>query len=221
MKRFFLILIVSLLTVQLFSISESDSVSDKFAYAYGALLYSSMVSNYPDLNFDVFLEGAEEASKGESSFTQDQIEEAFISYQQYLYEQQNQIATANLEQAENFLKQNKKNFGVITTESGLQYKILKQGTGKSPVENDNVTINYELLLMDGKVVDSSYERKEPSTNDLEELVPGFKEGICLMKEGAKYRFWVSPDLGYGEEGSQTVSPNSLLIFNVELISVND
>ncbi|MDD4082881.1 MAG: FKBP-type peptidyl-prolyl cis-trans isomerase N-terminal domain-containing protein [Sphaerochaetaceae bacterium] len=221
MKRFFLILIVCLLAVQLFAINQNDSVSDKFAYAYGALLYSSMVSNYPDLNFDVFLEGAAEASKGKSAFSQEEIKEAFSSYQQYLYEQQNQVATANLEQAENFLKQNKKISGVITTDSGLQYKILKQGTGKTPEQTDSVTINYEIISMDGKIVDSSYERNEPSIKNLEDLVPGFKEGICLMKEGSKYRFWVEPSLGYGEEGTQTVSPNSLLIFNVELISVND
>jgi len=221
MKRFFLILIFCLLVVQLFAINENDSIPDKFAYAYGALLYNSMVSSYPNLNFDVFLEGAAEASKGKSAFTQEEIKEAFSSYQQYLYEQQNQVATANLEQAENFLKQNKKNSGVITTESGLQYKVLKRGTGKSPVENNNVTINYEIISMDGKIIDSSYERNEPSTKNLEDLVLGFKEGICLMNEGAKYRFWVEPSLAYGEEGTQTVSPNSLLIFTVELISVNN
>lgn len=221
MKRFFLILIICLLAVQLFAISESDSIPDRFAYAYGALLYNSMVTSYPNLNFDVFLEGAADASKGQSDFTQEEIKEAFSSYQQYLYEQQNQVAIANLEQAENFLKQNKKNSGVITTDSGLQYKILRTGTGKSPVENDNVTINYEIISMDGKIIDSSYERNAPSTKNLEDLVLGFKEGICLMSEGAKYRFWVDPSLGYGQEGTQNISPNSLLIFTVELISVNN
>jgi len=221
MRRFFLILIVCLLAVQLFAISESDSIPDRFAYAYGVLLYNSMATNYPDLDFDVFLEGAKEASQGKSAFTQDEIQEAFSSYQNYLYERQNKIATANLEQAESFLKQNKNSSGVITTSSGLQYKILKQGTGKSPLEEDNVTFNYEILSMDGKIIDSSYERNEPSIKDLESLVPGFREGICLMKEGAKYRFWVGPGLAYGEEGNQMISPNSLLIFTVELISVND
>lgn len=119
-----------------------------------------------------------------------------------------------------FLKDNGEREGVVATKSGLQYEVLTEGTGKSPKATDKVRCHYEGRLIDGSVFDSSYQRGEPADFGLNQVIPGWTEGVQLMKEGAKYRFFIPYVLGYGERGAgSSIPPYSTLVFDVELIKV--
>ena len=129
------------------------------------------------------------------------------------------LAAENLAEAESFLEENAKQEGVYTTESGLQYQIVSQGTGVQPTDEDTVELNYELKLLDGTVVDSSYSRGEHSSFPLSSVITGFAEGCKLMPLGSHYIFYIHPDLGYGTSSLSGIEPNSLLIFEVETYSI--
>lgn len=123
-------------------------------------------------------------------------------------------------QGEAFLAANAKKDKIITTDTGLQYQILTEGTGDSPTAEDNVTVHYKGTTIDGKEFDSSYKRGQPATFPLNRVIPGWTEGLQLMKEGAKYRFFIPAYLGYGKRGAGSdIPPNAALIFDVELIKV--
>jgi|APSaa5957512535_1039671.scaffolds.fasta_scaffold23976_2 FKBP-type peptidyl-prolyl cis-trans isomerase FkpA len=120
-----------------------------------------------------------------------------------------------------FLEENKNKEGVSVTDSGLQYKVLLEGTGNSPAATDRVTVHYEGTLTDGTVFDSSYERGQPIDFGLNQVIRGWTEGVQLMKEGAKYKFFIPSELAYGPRGAGgVIGPNEDLIFTVELIRVN-
>jgi FKBP-type peptidyl-prolyl cis-trans isomerase FkpA len=125
-----------------------------------------------------------------------------------------------LAKGEKFLEDNSKKEGVVTTASGLQYKVLTEGTGKSPKATDTVLVHYEGTLIDGKVFDSSYRRGEPIEFPLNRVIAGWTEGVQLMKEGAKFRFYIPSRLAYGPRGAgRDIGPNEALIFDVELLKV--
>lgn len=124
------------------------------------------------------------------------------------------------EAGEKFLAENAKKEGVIVTASGLQYQVITEGTGKQPSATDTVRCHYEGTLIDGTVFDSSYKRNEPADFGLNQVIAGWTEGVALMKEGAKYRFFIPYQLAYGEHGAgQMIPPCAALIFDVELIKV--
>ena len=121
-----------------------------------------------------------------------------------------------------FMEQNAKNDSVVQTTSGLQYMVLKEGTGAKPGPTDMVTVHYTGRLLDGTVFDSSVERGEPATFPLDKVIPGWTEGLQLMSEGSKYRLFIPSELAYGSKGAgEQILPNSTLIFDVELIKVNN
>ncbi|WP_020159262.1 MULTISPECIES: FKBP-type peptidyl-prolyl cis-trans isomerase [Methylobacter] len=121
---------------------------------------------------------------------------------------------------EAFLAENAKKPNIITTASGLQYEILKKGEGATPSATDNVTVHYKGTTIDGEEFDSSYSRGEPATFPLNRVIAGWTEGVQLMQEGAKYRFYIPSDLAYGAHGAgRAIGPNAALIFDVELIKV--
>ncbi|NOS89354.1 MAG: FKBP-type peptidyl-prolyl cis-trans isomerase [Methylococcaceae bacterium] len=119
-----------------------------------------------------------------------------------------------------FLAENAKKTNIKTTASGLQYEVLTAGTGKTnPKATDTVTVHYKGTTIDGKEFDSSYSRNEPTSFPLNRVIPGWTEGVQLMTEGAKYRFYIPSELAYGEQGAGPIAPNSTLIFDVELIKI--
>ena len=123
-------------------------------------------------------------------------------------------------EGEKYLSENAKKEGVVTLPSGLQYKVLKEGNGKSPKATDKVVCHYEGMLVDGTMFDSSIQRGEPATFPLNGVIAGWTEGLQLMKEGAKYRFFIPYQLGYGERGAgASIPPVATLVFDVELIEV--
>ena len=129
-------------------------------------------------------------------------------------------AQSGLQEGERFLKENANKTGVNTTSSGLQYKVLQEGTGKSPKATDVVVVNYRGTLINGKEFDSSYKAGKPIEFPLNRVIPGWTEGVQLMKEGAKYEFYIPPNLAYGSRGAGgVIGPDETLIFEVELLKV--
>ncbi len=130
-------------------------------------------------------------------------------------------AEENLTLSRSFLLDNGKKTNIVTTKTGLQYQVLTKGTGKKPKATDNVTVHYQGTTIDDNEFDSSYKRGEPATFPLNRVIAGWTEGLQLMKEGARYRFFIPPELGYGMRGAgRDIPPNAALIFDIELIKVN-
>lgn len=139
---------------------------------------------------------------------------------EYFDKQARKQAEGAIAEGKVFLEANAKKEGVVTTKSGLQYQVLREGTGRSPKATDKVRCHYEGTLINGTVFDSSYKRGEPADFPLNGVIPGWTEGVQLMKEGAKYRFFIPYLLGYGERGAgSSIPPYSTLIFDVELVKV--
>jgi FKBP-type peptidyl-prolyl cis-trans isomerase FkpA len=130
-------------------------------------------------------------------------------------------ADANITLGQAFLAENAKKDGVFVTESGLQYEIIEEGKGDKPLASDTVTVHYRGTLLDGTEFDSSYSRGEPTSFPLQRVIPGWTEGVQLMNEGAKYRFYIPSELAYGARAMGAITPNSTLIFDIELIDVKD
>ena len=134
----------------------------------------------------------------------------------------NTLGEKNKKEGEVFLAENKKKEGVTTLPSGLQYKVIKAGTGKKPKSTDTVTVNYRGTLIDGTEFDSSYRRGEPASFGVSGVIPGWTEAMQLMQEGAKWQVVVPPNLAYGEKGAgPNIGPNATLIFEIELISIQE
>ena len=138
-----------------------------------------------------------------------------------LFEMKNQKAEANLKAGEKFLEENGKRPGVVVLASGLQYEIITEGTGEKPTASDKVTCHYHGTLVDGTVFDSSVRRGQPATFPLNMVIKGWTEGLQLMTVGSKWRFFIPPQLGYGDrQVSAQIGPNSTLIFDVELLGIS-
>ncbi len=138
-----------------------------------------------------------------------------------LFNMKNEKATANLKAGQDFLAANKNNDGVVELPSGLQYLVLTEGTGAKPTEFNTVTCHYHGTLIDGTVFDSSVNRGKPASFPLNMVIKGWTEGLQLMGTGSKWRFFIPPHLGYGDrQVGPTIGPNSTLIFDVELLSIN-
>lgn len=209
-------------------LEEPATLEDRFSYTYGYLLYSSMVQQkgFSDLEASYFAKGILDADRGQGFYTQEEMSQTLYEVQtkllQIAQEEMNAISAANMEVAEDFLETNRQRESVKVTDSGLQYEVLVEGDGDRPTEDSIVEVDYQIMLLNGKIIDSSYEREQSSTFLLEAImVPGFIEGVKLMQEGAKYRFWIHPDLAYGKEGTETIEPNTLLIIEVELKSIRE
>lgn len=197
---------------------EPKELIQKFAYSVGGMVYQYYGSYYQidEKNIQYFLKGIYDMSKGAFLYDEATQQQIFSDYTESVLQE---MRTENLKKAEDFLAQNAKNEGVVTTESGLQYKVLKEGNDKHPQSDSIVKTYYKLSDLEGndiQVVDSS---NGPVSFAVNQLVPGISEGLCLMTEGSSYRFWVHPKLGYGENGSSSIAPNQLLIFDFEIVSI--
>ena len=148
------------------------------------------------------------------------VQDYFAKQEKKIQAQRAEAGKAHKEAGEKYLAENAKKDGVITLPSGLQYQVLKEGNGKKPTAKDTVMCHYEGFLIDGTVFDSSVQRGEPATFPLQQVIAGWTEGLQLMQEGAKYRFFIPSRLGYGEGGAgSSIPPFAALIFDVELIQV--
>ncbi|MFC2664444.1 MAG: FKBP-type peptidyl-prolyl cis-trans isomerase [Prevotella histicola] len=199
---------------------------DKLSYALGIGIGSQLAGmGAKELNIDDFAQAIKDVISG-AGLKVDNAE-AQTLVQNFFQEQEakQQAAAAEAGKAakaagEAFLAENAKKDGVVTLPSGLQYQVLKEGNGKKPSATDQVVCHYEGTLIDGTVFDSSYKRNEPSTFGLNQVIAGWTEGVQLMSEGAKYRFFIPYNLAYGERGAGAqIPPFAALVFDVELIQV--
>lgn len=192
---------------------------EKISYALG---YEVAAQTPPELNIDGFIAGIRDAhAHKQPAYTEEELQKAFEEYQKELMEKQNAVAQPQLPAAEPdaFLIENAKQPGVKTTASGLQYKITKEGTGKTPTAASTVKVHYVGKLTNGTEFDSSIKRGEPIKFPLNQVIPGWTEGLQLMKEGGKATLYIPAELAYGAQGTPGIPPNSTLIFDVELLEV--
>ena len=194
---------------------------DKLSYAWGLAMARQLQGmGMNEVNVEDFGRGVKDVFEGKEPAIS--VEEAQKLIQDYLSDLQQKAEDAARAAGKAFLEENKKNADVKETASGLQYVVEKEGTGAQPKADDEVTVHYTGKLLDGTVFDSSVNRGEPATFPLNRVIPGWTEGVQLMKEGAKYTFFIPSDLAYGPQGIQgVIPPHSTLIFDVELIKVNN
>lgn len=194
-------------------------------YSFGYAIGEGNREGVNDLDVDAFVKGFRDAyAKKESALTEEQRKKVLLAYEERrkgeVMAEMKAKAAENDKAGKDFLLKNAKKEGVKTTDSGLQYKVIKKGTGKAPKATDKVKVHYEGRLLDGTVFDSSKKRGQPAEFPLNAVISGWTEGLQLMKEGGEYQFYIPANLAYGETGNQGIDPNSTLIFDVELIKVN-
>ena len=206
--------------------TELKTDKDKVSYSIGLDIGNTFKKQKMDIDPNILLSGMRDAlTEGKKPLlTEEQVKETMTAYSKTMREQQAEQAKVesakNAAAGEKFLAENKGKEGVKTTASGLQYKVLKEGSGASPKETDTVEVNYRGTLINGTEFDSSYKRNEPASFPVNRVIKGWTEGLQLMKPGSKYQLFVPADLAYAERGAgQDIGPNETLIFEVELLKV--
>jgi FKBP-type peptidyl-prolyl cis-trans isomerase FklB len=199
---------------------------DKVSYALGIGIGHQLANmGGSELNIDDFAQAVKDVLGGKelkikSAEAQQIVQEFFAKQEEKIQKQRAEAGKMAKEAGEKYLAENAKKDGVITLPSGLQYQVLKEGNGKKPSAKDQVKCHYEGFLIDGTVFDSSVQRGEPAVFGLQQVIAGWTEGLQLMQEGAKYRFFIPYRLAYGEGGAgSSIPPYATLVFDVELIQV--
>jgi FKBP-type peptidyl-prolyl cis-trans isomerase FklB len=195
-----------------------ESVKKKVSYGIGLSFGKQLKAQPLDLDEDVLIEGIKDAMAGKSQLNDQQITEAMLAFKQEILAQRAKGGEAMAKQGEAFLAENKKKPGVVTTKSGLQYKVLKEGSGKTPKATDTATINYEGRLIDGTVFDSSEKHGGPASLPVNGFVRGFSEALQLMKVGSKWEVYIPSELAYGSKSpGSPIPPNAPLVFDIEVL----
>ena len=201
---------------------------DKVSYVIGMDIGNNLKKQSIDIDPDILARGIKDALSGGKTFlmTEQEVREVTTAFQKEMMAKQEErnkkLGEKNKKEGEAFLAENKKKEGVKTLPSGLQYKVIKAGTGKKPKSADTVTTHYRGTLTDGTEFDSSYRRGQPATFPVTGVIPGWTEALPLMEEGAKWQLFIPPKLAYGERGAGgLIGPNATLIFEVELISIQE
>lgn len=203
---------------------QLQTLEQKVNYAIALNMANNFKQREVPIEVDAFTQALKDVRDGtEPRLNEEQLQETMQTFQEQQMELQQQrqkeIADKNKADGEKFLSDNAAKEGVEMTESGLQYKVLEEGDGIQPAAEDTVTVHYEGRLVDGTVFDSSYERGNPATFGLNQVIPGWTEGLQLMETGSKYELYIPSDLAYGPGGNQGIPPNSTLVFQVELLEV--
>jgi FKBP-type peptidyl-prolyl cis-trans isomerase FklB len=198
---------------------QLKDLKDKVSYSFGLNVGYNLKRQNIDLNQDVFVAGMKDAlANRKPLLTEQEVRDTMVTFSQDMQKRQQETAKKNNGESEKFLAENKTKDGVKTTASGLQYKVLKEGNGAQPKNTDQVVVNYRGTLVDGTEFDSSFKRGEPATFPVAAVIPGWTEGLQLMKVGSKYQFFIPPNLGYGDHPpGPPIQPGSALIFEVELL----
>lgn len=192
---------------------------DKVSYALGLGIARQLAGmGASEVNVDDFAQALKDIFAGKKPQVTDQEGQQLVN--EFFQNKQAEMAAKAKEGGEKFLEENGKKEGVVTLPSGLQYQVLREGNGKKPKATDKVECHYEGTLIDGTKFDSSYDRGQTATFGLNQVIAGWTEGLQLMQEGAKYRFFIPYNLAYGENGAgQSIPPYAALIFDVELVAV--
>lgn len=205
---------------------DMKTFQDSVAYAIGISTAKNFQQNDLEIDLDLYFQGLKDGmgDSNAAKLNEQQMMAILQKFQQDLQaeaqKKQNEAATSNLAESEKFLAENAKKPGVKVTDSGLQYEVIKEGTGAMPTATDKVKVHYHGTLPNGEVFDSSVDRGEPASFGLNQVIAGWTEGLQLMKEGAKYKFYIPPSIGYGERGAGAmIGPNQALVFEVELLEI--
>lgn len=206
------------------SAAELETDAQKLGYIIGMDIGSSLKQQGAELDLDSLFEAIRSTYNGEPlAMTPEEaatVREGFISKRRAEAETQRQTQGAdNAAEGDKFLLENRVKEGVQVTDSGLQYKVVQMGEGAKPAASDRVTVHYRGTLLNGEEFDSSYSRNQPMTFQLDQVIPGWTEGVQLMPVGSKFMFYIPPSLAYGENGGGPIGPNATLIFEVELLGI--
>lgn len=203
-----------------------ESLEERASYALGYSAGQQLSTQASDLDVDQLVAGLRAAFAGETGhMSAEEIHATMTEYQQAMTAAEGERRSAEGEEnriaGEAFLAENAAKPGITVTDSGLQYEVLEEGSGASPMASDEVTVHYEGRLIDGTVFDSSVQRGSPVNFPLSQVIPGWTEGVQLMQVGAKYRFFIPAELGYRDTPPPgAIPPNATLIFDVELLAIN-
>lgn len=196
---------------------ELNSETDTVGYALGVNIGSQIKTQFKDIDLDILAQAIKDAYAGNTKISQ---AEAGPILQKYAESAQARMAEENLKEGEAFLAENAKRKEVTTTASGLQYEVLKEGTGEKPTTSSTVEVHYHGTLIDGTVFDSSVERGQPASFGVTQVIPGWTEALQLMTVGSKWKVFLPSSIAYGERGAGgSIGPNAALIFEVELLSI--
>lgn len=198
--------------------------ADKAAYGIGYFTGKANVQHLESLNVDAYVAGFRDAyAKKSPVMSEEELQAVLESFKQKLAAEAmakaEQQAAANKQKADEYLAKHGKEPGVTTTASGLQYEVLTTGSGAKPKPTDIVKVHYHGTLIDGSVFDSSVQRGEPASFQIDQVIDGWVEGLQLMPVGSKYRLTIPPALAYGDQGAGPIPPNSVLVFEVELLNI--
>jgi len=202
-----------------------ETQKQKESYSIGYQVGLSIKNDQVEVDFNKLVQGLQDAISGNKALlSTEEMHDLIVALKEKAREEQMQklqeVRAKNAEETVKFLEENGKKEGVITTDSGLEYKILREGDGASPLKDDTVTINYRGTFIDGTEFDSSYSRGEPQAVKTDGVIKGWTEALQMMKVGSKWEIYVPPDLAYGRGGlGQRIPPNKLLIFEIELLSI--
>jgi FKBP-type peptidyl-prolyl cis-trans isomerase FklB len=230
MKSIFIVLLGLCLLVP--QVQAADTVTiksqkEKVSYTLGIDVAKSLKQLGVEVDTDIFIKGVKDALTGTKPLlTDDEMQNVMTTFKQEMsakqVEKMKALGEKNKKEGEAFLAENKKKSGVKTTASGLQYKVIKEGTGKTPKKTDKVNCNYQGTLIDGTEFDSSYKRGQAATFPVEGVIPAWTEALQMMKVGSKWQLFVPAKLGYGERGAgPLIGPNAVLVFTVELLSIQE
>ncbi|MCL2478866.1 MAG: FKBP-type peptidyl-prolyl cis-trans isomerase [Treponema sp.] len=222
-KYFFLLILLNGFLVMSFSegIRQESIVNNEKAdasYAFGMVIASELQQTYIDFDYPSFIRGFREVMEKQQTLMS--MDDASQKVDDAVTQAMAAVAKANQDKEAAFLAANGAKPGVYTTSSGLQYEILTEGDGAQPAADDTVEVNYVGYLMDGTVFDSSYDRGEPEQFPLNGVIPGWSEGLQLMRVGGKSRLYIPSKLAYGDQGAGgIIPPNSVIIFEVEFLQI--
>ncbi|MBD3895397.1 FKBP-type peptidyl-prolyl cis-trans isomerase [Halomonas sp. ML-15] len=217
----------SLLAAAPLALAAPETEQEQLSYSLGVTLGQSLVQDVEELDLDAFTQAIEDVyAGGELALSEEQMAEALTRFQESAMEsreaQASQAAEANREAGEAFLAENAEEEGVEVTDSGLQYQVVESGDGPSPGASDSVEVHYEGTLLDGTVFDSSYQRGEPVSFRVDQVIEGWQEALQLMSVGDTWMIYLPSELAYGEAGTGgPIGPNETLIFKVELLGIDD
>lgn len=192
----------------------------KASYGIGTQIGNNMKQQNIEIDTGALAMGMNDAMGGKDlKLKPDEIQQALMKLQEMAIKKQTEVADKNKKEGQAYLDKNKGDTNVKTTASGLQYQVIKDGSGTSPKDSDVVTAHYEGKLINGQKFDSSYDRNQPADFPVTGVIPGWTEALKMMKVGSKWKLFVPPELGYGASPRPGIPPNSVLVFEVELMGI--
>lgn len=218
--------LAALLAAAPFALAAPETKDERLSYSLGIAYGQSIAQEYPELDVDVFTTAVRDIIEdNDPAMSADEMAATLTEFQQEAIAarqaEAEELAQSNLAEGQAFLDSNAERDEVTVTESGLQYEVLESGDGASPGPTAHVEVHYEGTLLDGTVFDSSFDRGEPLSFRVDQVIEGWQEGLQLMSTGDTWMLFIPPELGYGAQGQGPIGPNETLIFRVELLNITE